>query len=127
MYYVQVIGNNTDYSGSVGSHAAYQISPGQDMEFKSTNGNKQMHLYANVTDLPNYMLCVQYPASLNPNISIYASNSHYSPYWNDASSYEYVSNVTYENGKNKRVCVQGQNVGHTFAYFSVRTDAVIAN
>lgn len=40
MYYVQVIGNNTDYSGSVGSHAAYQISPGQDMEFRSTNGAK---------------------------------------------------------------------------------------
>ena len=64
-----------------------------------------MHLYANVTGLPNYMLCVQYPVSIDPNVTIFASNSHYSPYESDESSYDYVSDLTYENGKNKRVCV----------------------
>lgn len=66
-----------------------------------------MHLYANVTELSNYMLCVQYPASIEPNITIFASNSHYSPYANDKSSYDYVSDLKYENGNVKRVCVQG--------------------
>ena len=66
-----------------------------------------MHLYAEVTGLPDYMLCVKYPASIDPNVTVYASNSHYSPYYKDESSYDYISSVTYENGQNKRVCVQG--------------------